>query len=163
MQCATCPEPATCARLLEEKWRQAYNAVFRFGWMLSSTRMPPSHPCLTGPCQPSMVYRYLRNLEGISPPLALTNLNCQTTAKAFIATCQSALLKCSSDLRVFINSISVFDRMFSLGVRGSGTDTAPLGARVAAVAASAAGPRRQFLYCSMKPEAALSKRSRELF
>ncbi|TFY62657.1 hypothetical protein EVJ58_g3724 [Rhodofomes roseus] len=29
--CATCPEPANCARLLEEKWRQAYQAVFRFG------------------------------------------------------------------------------------------------------------------------------------
>ena len=30
-QCPTCPEPATCARLLEEKWRQAYHAIFRFG------------------------------------------------------------------------------------------------------------------------------------
>jgi hypothetical protein len=39
-----------------------------------------------GPCQPSMVYRYLRTLEGVSPPLALTNLTCQTTAKAFTAT-----------------------------------------------------------------------------
>lgn len=67
--CASCPEPATCARLLEEKWRQAYHAVFRFG--------PP---------QPSMVYRYLRQLEGVSPPLSLTHLACQTTAKAFIAT-----------------------------------------------------------------------------
>ena len=48
----------------------------------------------------------------------------------------------------------VFDRMFSLGVRGSGTDTAPLGARVAAVAgmASATLPRRHFLYCSLRPE-----------
>ncbi|KAK7035300.1 Rho-type gtpase-activating protein [Paramarasmius palmivorus] len=67
--CATCPDPANCARLLEEKWRQAYHAVFRFG--------PP---------QPSMVYRYLRMLEGVSPPLSLTHLSCQTTAKAFIAT-----------------------------------------------------------------------------
>jgi hypothetical protein len=49
---------------------------------------------------------------------------------------------------------TVFDRMFSLGVRGSGTDTAPLGARVAAVAgmASATLPRRHFLYCSLRPE-----------
>ena len=31
VQCASCPEPAICARLLEEKWRQAYQAVFRFG------------------------------------------------------------------------------------------------------------------------------------
>ncbi len=57
----------------------------------------------------------------------------------------------------------VFDRMFSLGVRGSGTDTAPLGARVAAVAGSAtSGPRRHFLYCSLHSESAQrSKRSRE--
>lgn len=68
-QCATCPDPPTCARLLDEKWRQAYNACFRFG-----------------PCQPSMVYRYLRGLEGVTPPLALTQLSCQTTAKAFTIT-----------------------------------------------------------------------------
>jgi hypothetical protein len=34
-----------------------------------------------------MVFRYLRTLEGVSPPLALSHLTCQTTAKAFIATC----------------------------------------------------------------------------
>ncbi|KAI0063517.1 hypothetical protein BV25DRAFT_1869666 [Artomyces pyxidatus] len=115
--CSSCPDPSNCARLLDEKWRQAYQAVFRFG-----------------PCQPSMVFRYLRTLEGISPPLALSHLTCQNTAKSFVAT--------------------LFDRMFSLGVRGSGTDTAPLGARVAAVAgmASATLPRRHFLYCSLKPE-----------
>jgi hypothetical protein len=126
-QCsATCPEPSTCARLVEEKWRNAYHAVFRFG-----------------PCQPSMVYRYLRTLEGVSPPLSLTHLSCQTTAKAFTAT--------------------LFDRMFSLGVRGSGTDAAPLGARVAAVAGAATGARRHFLYCSLKPESApRGRRSREL-
>ncbi|KAJ7733751.1 hypothetical protein DFH07DRAFT_845315 [Mycena maculata] len=67
--CATCPDSANCARLLEEKWKQAYHAIFRFG--------PP---------QPSMVYRYLRMLEGVSPPLSLTHLSCQTTAKAFVAT-----------------------------------------------------------------------------
>ncbi|KAI9442644.1 hypothetical protein H4582DRAFT_1929782 [Lactarius indigo] len=107
--CPSCPDPQTCARLLDEKWRQAYQA-------------------------PSMVFRYLRTLEGVSPPLALSHLVCQTTAKAFVAT--------------------LFDRMFSLGVRGSGTDTAPLGARVAAVAgmASATLPRRHFLYCSLRPE-----------
>ncbi|KAI0317196.1 hypothetical protein OF83DRAFT_1172191 [Amylostereum chailletii] len=122
--CSSCPEPSNCARLLEEKWRQAYQAVFRFG-----------------PCQPSMVFRYLRTLEGISPPLALSHLSCQMTAKAFVAT--------------------LFDRMFSLGVRGSGTDTAPLGARVAAVAgvASATLPRRHFLYCSLKPENPVPPRS----
>jgi len=124
--CPTCPDPSNCARLVEEKWKQAYQAVFRFG-----------------PCQPSMVFRYLRSFEGVSPPLALTHLSCQMTAKAFVAT--------------------LFDRMFSLGVRGSGTDTAPLGARVAAVAgvASATLPRRHFLYCSLKPEnPAPSRKSR---
>ncbi|PCH36120.1 hypothetical protein WOLCODRAFT_81034 [Wolfiporia cocos MD-104 SS10] len=122
--CATCPDPPNCARLLEEKWRQAYHAVFRFG-----------------PCQPSMVFRYLRTLEGVSPPLSLTHLSCQTTAKAFIAT--------------------LFDRMFSLGVRGSGTDTAPLGARVAAVAGTSTGPRRHFLFCSLNEQSSRGKRSRE--
>ncbi|KAF8161044.1 hypothetical protein B0H34DRAFT_699177 [Crassisporium funariophilum] len=125
--CPTCPESAICARLLEEKWRQAYHAVFRFG--------PP---------QPSMVFRYLRMLEGVSPPLSLTQTACQASAKAFIAT--------------------LFDRMFSLGVRGSGIDTAPLGARVAVTAAAVAvnGPRRHFLYCSLKPDSASrSRRSRE--
>lgn len=33
-----------------------------------------------------MVYRYLRTLEGVSPPLSLTHLSCQTTAKSFTAT-----------------------------------------------------------------------------
>ncbi|EGN99744.1 hypothetical protein SERLA73DRAFT_179921 [Serpula lacrymans var. lacrymans S7.3] len=124
--CSTCPDPGYCARQLEEKWRQAYNAVFRFG-----------------PCQPSMVYRYLRNLEGINPPLSLTYLTCQTTAKAFTAT--------------------LFDRMFSLGVR-SGADMTPLGARVAAVAGAVAGPRRHFLFCTLKPEKPVPRprRSREL-
>ncbi|KAF9263439.1 hypothetical protein L218DRAFT_973213 [Marasmius fiardii PR-910] len=133
--CATCPDPPNCARLLEEKWRQAYHAVFRFG--------PP---------QPSMVYRYLRMLEGVSPPLSLTQLSCQTTAKAFIATRNN-----STKL--------VFDRMFSLGVRGSGTgDAAPIGSRVAAaVAGSSTGPRRHFLYCTLKPEPApRPRKSREL-
>ncbi len=30
-QCSACPDPVACARLLEEKWKQAYQAVFRFG------------------------------------------------------------------------------------------------------------------------------------
>lgn len=33
-----------------------------------------------------MVFRYLRQLEGVSPPLALTQTACQTSAKAFTAT-----------------------------------------------------------------------------
>ncbi|KAI0085061.1 hypothetical protein BDY19DRAFT_967807 [Irpex rosettiformis] len=128
--CSTCPDPPTCARLLDEKWRQAYQAVFRFG-----------------PCQPSIVFRYLRTLEAVTPPLSLTHLSCQTHAKAFTAT--------------------LFDRMFSLGLRGSGADAqpGPLSSRVATVAGASAlqGPRRHFLYCSLKNEAqAKPKRSREL-
>jgi hypothetical protein len=142
-QCPSCPDPLTCARLLDEKWRQAYQAVFRFG-----------------PCQPSMVFRYLRTLEGVSPPLALSHLTCQTTAKPFIATRASSCPPPPHSpfrfvgFKIFFGLIIVFDRMFSLGVRGSGTDTAPLGARVAAVAgmASATLPRRHFLYCSLRPE-----------
>jgi hypothetical protein len=45
----------------------------------------------------------------------------------------------------------VFDRMFSLGVRGSGVEAAPLTAR-AVGAAAPAGLKRHFLYCSLKPE-----------
>ncbi|KAF8993696.1 hypothetical protein BDQ17DRAFT_1431548 [Cyathus striatus] len=126
--CSTCPESSTCARLLDEKWRQAYHAVFRFG--------PP---------QPSMVFRYLRMLEGVSPPLLLTQTSCQASAKAFTAT--------------------LFDRMFSLGVRGSDSHPAPLGGRVTAAAvagAASTGPRRHFLYCTLKPDAAHKiRRSRD--
>lgn len=115
-----------------------------------------------GPCQPSMVYRYLRMLEGVSPPLSLTQLSCQTTAKAFIVTRTYSAMQYNFTLILSSFTMTVFDRMFSLGVRGSGTDTAPLGVRVTAVAGAAAGPRRHFLYCSLKPEAPRNKRSREL-
>ncbi|KAG9316845.1 hypothetical protein JVU11DRAFT_2916 [Chiua virens] len=56
---------------------------------------------------------------------------------------------------------TVFDRMFSLGLRSDATS--PLGARVAAVAA-ASGPRRHFLYSTLKPDKTVprTRRSREL-
>ena len=123
-----------------------------------------------------MVFRYLRTLEGVSPPLSLTHLSCQTTAKSFIASRESPSLYIPQRRRSAHRTFSglcttcpvsdiraVFDRMFSLGVRGSGTDTAPLGARVPAVAGSApSGPRRHFLYCSLHNEpTSRSKRSRE--
>ena len=69
MQCATCPDPSNCARLLDEKWRHGYQSLFRFG--------PP---------QPSMVFRYLRSLEAPSPPLAMSHYSCQTHAKAWTVT-----------------------------------------------------------------------------
>ncbi|KAG8743253.1 hypothetical protein FRC10_012297 [Ceratobasidium sp. 414] len=133
--CPTCPDPATCARLLEEKWRQGYHALFRFG-----------------PAQPSMVFRYLRSLEGVSPPLMLTHLACQTSAKAWVATCESTYTSAS-----FSGSkprFQVFDRMFSLGLRvfvhlrGS-TENTTLGGRVAT---GQTGPRRHFLFCTLHPE-----------
>lgn len=117
--CTTCPDPATCARLLEEKWKAGYHALFRFG-----------------PAQPSMVFRYLRSLEGVSPPLALTHLSCQMHARTWVE--------------------HLFDRMFSLGVRGSGVDAPPLTARVAG-AAGTTGLKRHFLYCSLKPETSAAK------
>lgn len=45
-----------------------------------------------------MVYRYLRTLEGVTPPLSLTHLSCQITAKAFVATrtCASLSAPCST-------------------------------------------------------------------
>jgi hypothetical protein len=58
----------------------------------------------------------------------------------------------------------VFDRMFSLGIRGGGVDTTPVGGRVAVAAAAGAvnGPRRHFLYCSLKPDtSSKSRKSRE--
>jgi len=125
--CPTCPDSLVCARLLEDKWRQAYHSVFRFG--------PP---------QPSMVFRYLRMLEGVSPPLTLTQTACQASAKAFTAT--------------------LFDRMFSLGVRSVGTETGSLGSRGIVAPGSANGPRRHFLYCTLKSEGFMhrSRRSRDV-
>ena len=106
----------------------------------------------------------LPTLDGIPvPPHAR---RCQPTSSALAPhvpndsqglhsyTCVVPALTDSSFFFNIIIFAIVFDRMFSLGVRGSGTDTAPLGARVAAVAgmASATLPRRHFLYCSLRPE-----------
>jgi hypothetical protein len=109
-----------------------------------------------------MVFRYLRMLEGVSPPLSLTHTACQASAKAFISTrmffpCPMAGIEYDPYTSV------VFDRMFSLGVRGGGVDTTPVGGRVAVAAAAGAvnGPRRHFLYCSLKSDASKSRKSRE--
>lgn len=114
-----------------------------------------------GPCQPSMVYRYLRTLEGVTPPLSLTHLSCQITAKAFAATRMPSLFLYPLTPRLHVVPLIVFDRMFSLGLRGSGLNTAPLGAQSGTTAQT--GPRRHFLYCTLKPEAVPhAKRSREV-
>jgi len=75
LQCPTCPDPHACARSLEEKWRHGYQSLFRFG-----------------PAQPSMVFRYLRSLEGVGPPLALKELACQNHAKQWTATRELAMV-----------------------------------------------------------------------
>ena len=54
--------------------------------------------------------------------------------------------------------------MFSLGIRGGAVDTTPVGGRVAVATAAGAvnGPRRHFLYCSLKSDApSKSRKSRE--
>lgn len=123
-----------------------------------SSLEPTACPYLpTGPCQPSMVYRYLRTLEGVTPPLSLTHLSCQITAKAFAAT-RTGLFSYPFTPHLHKDLVIVFDRMFSLGLRGSGLNTTPLGAQSGTAAQT--GPRRHFLYCTLKPETA--KRQREI-
>ena len=108
-----------------------------------------------------MVYRYLRTLEGVTPPLSLTHLSCQITAKAFAATRMGLSLPLSPASHLRSVSLTVFDRMFSLGLRGSGLNTTPLGAQSGTTAQI--GPRRHFLYCALKPEAfPHTKRPREI-
>ncbi|CAE7150746.1 unnamed protein product [Rhizoctonia solani] len=131
-QCSpTCPDPTNCARQLEEKWRLGYHALFRFG-----------------PAQPSMVFRYLRQLEGVSPPLSLTHLACQTTAKAWVATRKPTLPRTYKSAHPF----TVFDRMFSIGLRGSNENPAMGATRVTTTTTTSNGPRRHFLFCTLRPE-----------
>ncbi|EPQ29035.1 uncharacterized protein PFL1_03325 [Pseudozyma flocculosa PF-1] len=61
---ANCPDPHSCARLLQEKWQTAYANTFRFS--------PP---------QPSAIFRHLRELDG-APFLAMSA--CQSTARAWV-------------------------------------------------------------------------------
>lgn len=91
-------------------------------------------------------------LEGVSPPLQLTHLSCQATAKAFAATRKFSVFLYISE--IVIRGFVVFDRMFSLGMRGNGPESQPIGSRMsmATTVAAAAGPRRHFLYCSLNLE-----------
>jgi hypothetical protein len=43
-----------------------------------------------------MVFRYLRMLEGVSPPLSLTHTACQASAKAFISTRMFSHILCQT-------------------------------------------------------------------
>ncbi|KAG0152213.1 hypothetical protein CROQUDRAFT_56214 [Cronartium quercuum f. sp. fusiforme G11] len=66
----TCSDPQHCAKLVDDKWRSAWAASFKFG--------PP---------QPSSVYRALRCLEPSlhSPSLLLPHTSCQQHAIRFFA------------------------------------------------------------------------------
>ncbi|GAA5891222.1 hypothetical protein JCM8208_002550 [Rhodotorula glutinis] len=65
-----CDEPTRCARLVDEKWRSAFSAAFRFGTP-----------------QPSIIYRSLRSLEPSlsSPALHLPFTTCQNYARLWVA------------------------------------------------------------------------------
>ncbi|PLW22235.1 hypothetical protein PCASD_17242 [Puccinia coronata f. sp. avenae] len=66
----SCPDPQHCTKLVDDKWRSAWAASFKFG--------PP---------QPSSVYRALRCLEPSlhSPALLLPHTSCQQHALRFFA------------------------------------------------------------------------------
>ncbi|GAA5859075.1 hypothetical protein JCM8547_003993 [Rhodosporidiobolus lusitaniae] len=67
---AACQDPASCARLVSEKWGSAFSATFRFGTP-----------------QPSIIYRSLRSLEPSlsSPALHLPFTSCQNHARLWVA------------------------------------------------------------------------------
>ncbi|GAA6055143.1 hypothetical protein JCM3770_007463 [Rhodotorula araucariae] len=67
---SNCDDPSRCARLVDEKWRSAFAAAFRFGTP-----------------QPSIIYRSLRSLEPSlsSPALHLPYTSCQAHARLWVA------------------------------------------------------------------------------
>ncbi|KAJ3514632.1 hypothetical protein NLJ89_g2274 [Agrocybe chaxingu] len=73
----------------------------------------------------------------------------------------SVIFVCLKVAKAFVATL--FDRMFSLGLRGNGMDAPPLGGRVAVAAAAAVnGPRRHFLYCTLKQDSnPKTRKSRE--
>lgn len=84
-----CPDPSRCQLQLDEKWRQALQAVSRYG--------PP---------QPSVAFRCLRQLETFptNPSLVMHHPLCQSAAKSWIASCefsatQTVLCRADSSVR----------------------------------------------------------------
>nr|XP_019010346.1 uncharacterized protein I206_04814 [Kwoniella pini CBS 10737]OCF49127.1 hypothetical protein I206_04814 [Kwoniella pini CBS 10737] len=69
---ADCPDLLKCQNQLDEKWRQAYSAVCRYG--------PP---------QPSVTFRCLRQLETFptNPSLVMSHPLCQSIAKTWVMSC----------------------------------------------------------------------------
>ena len=120
-----------------------------------------------------MLYRPTSTFHGVpiptrigrcQPPVIVDTFKLPIDCKGFHCIPYVLLSRCCSSRA---HPSQVFDRMFSLGVRGSGTDTAPLAA-AAAVAGSTSGPRRHFLFCSLKKgepgasSAGKGRRSREM-
>jgi hypothetical protein len=102
-----CPDPSRCQAQLDEKWRQAHQAVSRYG--------PP---------QPSVAFRCLRQLETFptNPSLVMPHPLCQTAAKSWVMTCEWTF----SQWRSVDAYTAVFDRMFqpkmAFGATSPGTE-----------------------------------------
>ncbi|KAH8926961.1 hypothetical protein BT69DRAFT_1347645 [Atractiella rhizophila] len=132
----SCPDPQTCAKLLDEKWRSAWNAAFRFG--------PP---------QPSIIYRSLRQLEPSlsSPALHLPHTACQAHARAWVADLFDRMFSLAPTVSPRGWSVSAsagYSRTYGLygtgGAGGIGGDTAGSG--------SGSKGAKYFLFITMDPE-----------
>ncbi|KNZ63880.1 uncharacterized protein VP01_1089g9 [Puccinia sorghi] len=102
----SCLDPQHCTKLVDDKWRSAWAASFKFGPPQVSSKSRVNFVSLA----PSSVYRALRCLEPSlhSPALLLPHTSCQQHALRFFA--------------------DLFDRMFSqFAPRGGGGGGAPNG------------------------------------
>lgn len=116
-ECHTaCPDPQACARALHDKWTAAYRTAFRY------------HPP-----QPSVIFRYLRELDSIGTATAGAGsgvtagglaLSAATAAAGAGATAGGSaasalqLSNCQTTARVWVQGL--FDRMFELGTLHTG-------------------------------------------
>ena len=103
MQRPDCPDIHKCQIQLDEKWRQANQAVSRYG--------PP---------QPSVAFRCFRQLETFptNPSLMMPHPYCQNAAKAWCASCEFI-----NRPYVALGSITSAIRHTGLGrAEGRGTD-----------------------------------------
>ncbi|KAJ9474814.1 BTB domain-containing protein [Pseudozyma hubeiensis] len=91
---AACPDPQACARALHDKWQMAYKAAFRFS--------PP---------QPSVIFRYLRELDSIGVGISGATVSGVVAAPLQLSNCQTTA-------RVWVQGL--FDRMFELGTLHTG-------------------------------------------
>ncbi|CBQ68862.1 conserved hypothetical protein [Sporisorium reilianum SRZ2] len=112
---AACPDPPACARALGDKWQAAYKAAFRF------------HPP-----QPSVIFRYLRELDSIGTAAAGASAAGPAMSAATAAAAGSSgsggggagsgsalqLSNCQTTARVWVQGL--FDRMFELGTLHTG-------------------------------------------